>query len=427
MTTGPGIAVVLPCRNARHLLWRSLASVAAQTLRPAQILILDRGSTDGLAEWLLAHWPGIELCTVPAAADDRLAVARLATMVAAPGIAVLQPGEHWRADHLASLAAATDGLLAKDALGEPAGIAAVRCRDASDLVSTEALGDALRSCLGAGDVTVVDLRAAARPIDLIGLLGLALSVGGSLRALTLAELTLPTIEESGRAPLLISHGAALDLQRGSDQLCIEQLIRAAQGRPVRVLLSSLVPTTPVMLSRLLDAIHGHPDLELWVCDAVSRRFATHLLGQGRVRLVSPPILGLADPLRHLGEHAPIDPDTLGTPATPTELAHRARDHASWWAGYEPEIVRRLGLALAGMVEVRRSLRGPVLQRAWLSALVGWAVARRDQTALTTTDPFLGMFAAMCGRSVRLSTTTAKATDLRATWQPTLAALQLDAA
>ena len=219
MTTGPGIAVVLPCRNARHLLWRSLASVAAQTLRPAQILILDRGSTDGLAEWLLAHWPGIELCTVPATADDRLAVARLATMIAAPAIAVLQPGEHWRADHLASFAAATDGLLAKDALGEPAGIAAVRCRDANDLVSTEALGDALRSCLGAGDVTVVDLRAAARPIDLIGLLGLALSVGGSLRALTLAELTLPTIEESGRAPLLISHGAALDLQRGSDQLC----------------------------------------------------------------------------------------------------------------------------------------------------------------------------------------------------------------
>jgi hypothetical protein len=63
----------------------------------------------------------------------------------------------------------------------------------------------------------------------------------------------------------------------------------------------------------------------------------------------------------------------------------------------------------------------------MAELVGWAVARRDQTELTTTDPFLGMFAAMCGRPVRLSTTTAKVTDLRATWQPALGALQLDAA
>src|SRR5262245_63037382 len=123
MTIAPGIAVVLPCRNARHLLWRSLASIAAQTLQPAQILILDRGSTDGLAEWLLAHWPGVELCTIAADADDRLAAARLAATITAPGIAVLQPGEHWRGDHLASLATAAEGLLERDVLGKPAGIA----------------------------------------------------------------------------------------------------------------------------------------------------------------------------------------------------------------------------------------------------------------------------------------------------------------
>jgi len=49
------VAVLLPCRNQRHLLWRSLASLAAQTRPPDQVLILDRGSSDGLADWLLAR------------------------------------------------------------------------------------------------------------------------------------------------------------------------------------------------------------------------------------------------------------------------------------------------------------------------------------------------------------------------------------
>ena len=63
------MAVLLPCRNARHLLWRSLASVAAQTVPPAQVLVLDRDSTDGLADWLRVRWPGVELRTIPAEAD----------------------------------------------------------------------------------------------------------------------------------------------------------------------------------------------------------------------------------------------------------------------------------------------------------------------------------------------------------------------
>ena len=51
MTTAPlPIAVVIPCHNARHRFWRSVASVTAQTLQPAQILVVGHESADGLAE-----------------------------------------------------------------------------------------------------------------------------------------------------------------------------------------------------------------------------------------------------------------------------------------------------------------------------------------------------------------------------------------
>ena len=73
------VAVVLPCRNSRHLLWRSLASVAAQSLPPAQILVLDRSSDDGLGDWLRACWPGVELRTVPADADGAAIGAAIST------------------------------------------------------------------------------------------------------------------------------------------------------------------------------------------------------------------------------------------------------------------------------------------------------------------------------------------------------------
>ncbi|MFZ1428570.1 MAG: glycosyltransferase, partial [Geminicoccaceae bacterium] len=59
------IAVVIPACNARHLLGRSLAGVAAQTHVPAQILVVDQESADGLADWLQIRWPGVDLLTVP--------------------------------------------------------------------------------------------------------------------------------------------------------------------------------------------------------------------------------------------------------------------------------------------------------------------------------------------------------------------------
>jgi hypothetical protein len=315
MTTA-AVAVVLPCHNSRHLLWRSLASVAAQTVPPAQILVLDRGSSDGLSDWLRARWPGVEHRAVPADADAATVGAVVAGAVATAAVAVLQPGDRWDRDCLAALTGArpaprdevSGGLVANSDLATPAGAAALASPSRHEpQASPHSLQDAIASLPAASEAILLDLRAASRPLALLNLLGLAsllASSGRSIRALSLADLTWPALEAAPQAtPLLVSLGTPLDLRSASEQLCIEELIRRANDRPVRLVLAGLCPTTPQQLSRLLGAALAHPDLELWLGDAVSRRLAASLLGRGRVRLVSPSSLALAPAgrARHAGQ------------------------------------------------------------------------------------------------------------------------------
>ena len=83
------LAVVVPTCNARHLLARSLASVAAQSGQPAQVLVLDQGSADGVDDWLRLRWPSVELRSVRASTglDEALGA------VSAAAIAFLEPGD----------------------------------------------------------------------------------------------------------------------------------------------------------------------------------------------------------------------------------------------------------------------------------------------------------------------------------------------
>jgi hypothetical protein len=152
-----------------------------------------------------------------------------------------------------------------------------------------------------------------------------------------------------------------------------------------------------MLSRLLDAITGHRDVELWLTDPVGHRYAASLLGPARVKLVSAPILGLDGPLRTLAAHAAVDPAMLGDPSPPLDLTTRARDHASWWAGYDPELVRRLAPTLAGLAGLQAAIAGTVLQRAWFATLVGWSATPTIDATPLPSDPLLGHFVGMCVR------------------------------
>ena len=55
------ISVIIPTFNRRHTLNRAINSVLNQTLKPAKIIVVDDGSTDGTDEWLKLHHPSIKL------------------------------------------------------------------------------------------------------------------------------------------------------------------------------------------------------------------------------------------------------------------------------------------------------------------------------------------------------------------------------
>ena len=244
------IAVVIPCTDARHRLWRSIASVAAQTLRPAQIVVVGCTSTDGLADWLRVRWPEIELCTVPTNVD---ALTRAASVLTAPFVATLEAGEHWQRGHLERLAGLQQrdgralGLLPTrelDAAGSTALPLRVEARDEAE-PDGRALEQALAALPAGDEVLLLDLRAASEPAGLLDMLGLAASVGAQgrmPRAFTLADLSWAALQMVPAAtPLLINLGAPLDLRRASEQLCVEELAGRAHDRPVRLIVRGLDP------------------------------------------------------------------------------------------------------------------------------------------------------------------------------------------
>jgi GT2 family glycosyltransferase len=72
----PPVTVAIVTHNRRHLLDACLAAVAAQEPRPAEVLVVDNGSTDGTAEHVRAHHRSARLVALarnggPAAARNR--------------------------------------------------------------------------------------------------------------------------------------------------------------------------------------------------------------------------------------------------------------------------------------------------------------------------------------------------------------------
>jgi glycosyltransferase involved in cell wall biosynthesis len=61
----PAIAVIVPCRNAAAHLDATLASLLAQTRPPAEIIVVDDGSTDESARIAAAHDRTIKVITQP--------------------------------------------------------------------------------------------------------------------------------------------------------------------------------------------------------------------------------------------------------------------------------------------------------------------------------------------------------------------------
>jgi len=100
--TAPLVSIVLPTFNRPQLLRLTLDSVAAQTLRDFELIIVDDGSDEPMREWLrtLAAQPNVRLIELPH--SGTLAVVRNAALAAARGeyIAFLDSDDLWMPDKL---------------------------------------------------------------------------------------------------------------------------------------------------------------------------------------------------------------------------------------------------------------------------------------------------------------------------------------
>jgi hypothetical protein len=488
------IAVLVPARNVRHLLWRSLACLAAQSLPPAQVLILDEGSTDGLADWLRLRWPGVELAS--AAGSPRRALDAALAGITAPVVAFMEPGDRWPSGHLAALATAWaeagSEIVAVPAAGlERAGDGALRMRTTAGEIPLAALGvatDRLRAthtardaasvaeeirarchgltprpAAGAGTVLaldradpaaaevadlagwvglleraaaglpagagalLIDLQAASRPAGLLNLLGMAVAIGAggrALQAMTLADLAWQTLEATPEGiPVVVTTPTPLDLRHATDQLCIEEIVRRSGRRPVRLAVRSLLPSSPMLLSRLIETVLGHPDLELWLNDAVGYRYAVSLLGPKRVRLTPPPLTVLGNGLRQVTELQLLLPAMLRSGEEPGPgLPARLADPGRWSEGCDVDAARRLGPALARVLGLGRLLEVALLQEAWASTLTGWAAARSEPGPVRTTNLDAALFAGLCGCRAVLEPDGGKVLDFATSWARVLPAL-----
>ncbi|WP_345712489.1 glycosyltransferase family A protein, partial [Kineococcus glutinatus] len=95
------VTVVMPVKDRAHLITRSLDSIAAQTLRPREVVVVDDGSTDGTADVARRH--GATVIELPA--NEGIGPARNHGIRAAgtTWIAFCDSDDEWRPDHLQRL------------------------------------------------------------------------------------------------------------------------------------------------------------------------------------------------------------------------------------------------------------------------------------------------------------------------------------
>ena len=111
MASNIAFSVVLPTYNRAELIERAIQSALDQTTPPAEVVVVDDGSSDDTATRVAAFGDSVRYLQQP---NRGVAAARNHGVreAAAPWIAFLDSDDHWAADHLERIAAAieaTDG------------------------------------------------------------------------------------------------------------------------------------------------------------------------------------------------------------------------------------------------------------------------------------------------------------------------------
>lgn len=99
----PRISVVVPAYNRAHLIGETLEAILGQALPPAEVIVVDDGSTDATPDVLARYAGPVRTLRIPNSGE---LVARNTGLRAAQGdlVAFCDSDDLWRADHLASMA-----------------------------------------------------------------------------------------------------------------------------------------------------------------------------------------------------------------------------------------------------------------------------------------------------------------------------------
>lgn len=94
MTSKPAVSVIVPTFNRANTLPRALSSILGQSLPPAEIIVVDDGSTDNTAALLSQHYPAVQVLHQP---NRGVSAARNAGISRARGewIALLDSDDEW--------------------------------------------------------------------------------------------------------------------------------------------------------------------------------------------------------------------------------------------------------------------------------------------------------------------------------------------
>lgn len=99
------ISVVIPCHNSERYIAQTLASIREQTLTPAEVLLIDDGSTDDSVAIAEREYPGVMV--IPASVRNAGAARNIGIeRAASPYVAFLDADDWWYPGHLESAAPA---------------------------------------------------------------------------------------------------------------------------------------------------------------------------------------------------------------------------------------------------------------------------------------------------------------------------------
>jgi len=96
----PKVSVIIPTKDRREALWRSLDSVLSQTLAPFEIIVVDDGSSFDISQELYTKYPKIRLFKNSVSQGGAAARNKGAFEASGDYLAFLDSDDEWLSNHL---------------------------------------------------------------------------------------------------------------------------------------------------------------------------------------------------------------------------------------------------------------------------------------------------------------------------------------